>query len=294
LDEDVDYWITHNEPFCASYVSYLEGRHAPGHKNLEEAITVSHHLLLSHGRVVNLYRRMGGKHKIGITLNLTPAYPTTNSFADMIAANNRNGQLNRWFLDAVFKGKYPMDMINLYAAQCKINFSFIKKGDLETISSACDFLGVNYYSRVSVDYDQTNILFAKNAYYTPYKKTAMGWDIGPEEFIELIQYIRNNYTDIPIYITENGSAWDDEVEDGKVHDKDRVDYLLAHLHAVEKINDMGLNIAGYYYWSFMDNFEWGWGYSKRFGLVYIDYVTQERIRKDSFYAYQKYISKKKA
>lgn len=293
LDEDVDYWITHNEPFCTSFVSFLEGRHAPGHKDLEEAVTVSHHVLLSHGRAVKLYREMGCKHKIGITLNLTPAYPTTDSYADKVAANNRNGYTNRWFLEPVCKGNYPIDMINLYAGQCKTDFSFIQAGDMETISTKCDFLGINYYSRVTVDYDSTCVQLAKNAYHTDYKKTAMGWDIGTQEFFDLISFVRSNYTDIPIYITENGSAWEDKLSDGKVHDKDRVEYLNAHLNQLERMNEAGMNVAGYYYWSFLDNFEWAWGYSKRFGLVYIDYNTQERIPKDSFYAYQRFISEVK-
>lgn len=292
LDQDVEFWVTHNEPYCASFVSYLEGRHAPGHKDLEEAIIASHHILLSHGGAVRLYREMGCKNKIGITLNLTPAYPTTNTYADMVAANNRNGYTNRWFLDAVFKGCYPIDMINLYAAQCRTDFAYIHEGDMEIIATKSDFLGVNFYSRTSVDYDPTSIQLAKNAYYSSYKQTAMGWDIAKDEFVDLIQLIRKDYTTLPIYITENGSAWNDVVVDGKVHDTDRVEYLLLHLNTIEKMNVMGLDIAGYYYWSFMDNFEWAWGYTKRFGLVYINYETQERIPKDSFYSYKKYISEK--
>jgi beta-glucosidase len=289
LDQDVAFWITHNEPFCASFVSYLEGRHAPGHKDMKQALVAAHHILLSHGAAVSLYRKMGGKNKIGITLNLTPAYPASDSYADMVAANNRNGYTCRWFLEAVCKGQYPIDMINLYAAQCRTDFAFIHKGDLKLIATDCDFLGVNYYSRVLVEYDLTNYQLCKNAYYSPYKQTAMGWDIGKDEFVELIELIRKDYTSLPIYITENGSAWEDEVKDGKVHDIDRVTYLEQHMDALEQMNEKGLNVKGYYYWSFMDNFEWAWGYTKRFGLVYIDYDTLERIPKDSFYTYKNYI-----
>jgi beta-glucosidase len=293
LDQEVDFFITHNEPFCASFVSYFEGRHAPGHKNLEEAVKAAHHILLSHGRAVQVYRKYSCKKQIGIALNMTPAYAASGSFADQLAANNRNGYICRWFLDAVFKGSYPTDMVNLYAGQCKIDFSFIEAGDLKLIAEPCDFLGINYYFRDLIEYDLTNILLSRKAYFSNYKQTAMGWDIGAEEFIQLITWIRKEYTELPVYITENGSAWEDVVEHGEIHDTDRAEYLIKHLEAVEQMNDNGLLVKGYYYWSFLDNFEWAWGYSKRFGLVYVDYETQERKNKDSFYAYQSYISQAK-
>lgn len=288
LDEEVEYWITHNEPFCASFVSYLEGRHAPGHKNVFEAVTAAHHMLLSHGKAVNLYREIGCK-QIGITLNLTPAYPASDSYGDRIAANNRNGYTNRWFLDAVIYGKYPADMVNIFAMHSKSDFSFIWEKDMEVISTTCDFLGVNYYSRVSVEFDSTLVHLARNAYHTDFKKNAMGWDLSSKAFRDLVEWIRKEYTQLPIYITENGSAWEDVLEEDNIHDKDRVEYLNQHLNEILEMNKDGLDIKGYYYWSFMDNFEWGWGYTRRFGLVYIDYDTQKRIPKDSFYAYKRFI-----
>lgn len=290
LNEYVDLWITHNEPWCASFLSNALGEHAPGKRSISAAVKVAHHLLLSHGLTVKTYRELGFKKPIGITINLSPYYPASNDFKDILAANNGDGFLNRWFLDALFNGHYPFDIINLYAQRID-DFSFIKMEDFEVIREKCDFLGINFYNRSLVEYDPTNILLSRAA-YSNYKKTSMGWDVSPKEFIDLIKMVRN-YTDLPIYITENGSAWEDRVEDGKIHDVERINYLVDHLKAVDKMNQMGLNIKGYYCWSLLDNFEWGHGYSKRFGIVYVDYNTQERIKKDSFYKYQEIIKERR-
>ena len=287
LDDLVDMWITHNEPWCASLLSNALGEHAPGKRDIFAALKVAHHILLSHGMAVGLYKRLGLKKPIGITLNLSPSYPASNKYSDILAASNSDGFANRWFLDPIFKGSYPFDMANLFAAR-SCDFGFIMEGDFEAIGEKCDFLGVNYYNRSLVEFNSMTLTLASGA-YSNYKKTDMGWDVSPDEFIDLIQMIRDKYTDLPIYITENGSAWKDIVENGEVHDMDRIDYLNRHLEAVSKMNDKGLNVAGYFYWSLMDNFEWGYGYSKRFGLVYVDFESQERIKKDSYYKYQQII-----
>jgi beta-glucosidase len=283
LDDLVDMWITHNEPWCASILSNAVGEHAPGKKDITAALKVAHHLLLSHGQTVALYHKLGYKKPLGITLNFTPTYGETDGFQDKLAASNLDGTFNRWFLEPIFKRIYPADIVNLYAARCS-DFSFIKEGDFEIIGEKCDFLGVNYYNRSLVRFDSTSLTL-NTAAYSNYPKTAMGWDISPEEFIDLIKMIREKYTDIPIYITENGSAWNDIVEDNRVHDAERVDFLVRHLESVATMNKMGLNVGGYYCWSLMDNFEWAHGYSKRFGIVYVDFETQERIKKDSYYKY---------
>jgi len=290
LDQLTDLWITHNEPWCASILSNAIGEHAPGKKDISAALKVAHHLLLSHGMAVGLYHKLGFKKPIGITLNLVPAYAKSENFSDLLAASNANGFSNRWFLDPIFKGSYPMDIVNLYATR-SANFDFIKAGDFEIIGEKCDFLGVNYYNRSLVEFDSMSLTLSAGAYST-YPKTDMGWDISPEEFIELIKMLREKYTDLPIYITENGSAWVDVLEDGCIHDVQRIDYLLRHLEAVAKMNDMGLNIAGYFCWSLLDNFEWARGYSKRFGIVYVDFETQERIKKDSYYKYAEIIKER--
>lgn len=285
LDDVVDSWITHNEPWCAGFLSYHLGQHAPGHTDLNEAVRAVHHILLSHGRAVEyLKQEVGSTTPIGITLNLSPVYAKTDSINDQIACNNSDGYANRWFLDPVFKGTYPIDMINLFSKYVH-SYDFIHKGDMETISTQCDFFGINFYSRGIVEFSAASDFLYKAA-YSDYEKTGMGWDIAPEEFKDLIRRLRAEYTDLPIYITENGAAFDDVLENGEVHDDNRLTYVKQHLEAVSALNEEGMNIQGYYLWSLLDNFEWSFGYDKRFGIIYVDFDTQERIWKDSakFYA----------
>lgn len=292
LDQYVDSWITHNEPWCASFLSHTLGHHAPGHNSIEEGVIVAHHLLLSHGKAVKMYKEdLKLTKKIGITLNFTPQYTNGTSIKDKLACNNANGFNNNWFLDAVFKGEYPTDMLNLFANRVS-NFDFIKDGDMELISIDTDFLGINYYTRGMVKYDGNNILLFGGA-HSDLPVTAMGWDITPETLKELLLMIREKYTKLPFIITENGSAWDDELVDGVVNDVNRIDYLNKHLQVVSDLNDAGVNIIGYYAWSFMDNYEWAFGYSKRFGIVYVDYDTLERTPKNSYYRYQEIIKNRK-
>lgn len=290
LDDLVDMWITHNEPFCAAVLSNALGVHAPGKKDISASLKAGHHILLSHGKAVQLYHKLGFKKPIGITLNLSPYYPASKSFEDALAASNAGGFLNRWFLDSLFKGRYPYDIVNLLAGR-SADFSFIKTGDFEVIGEKCDFLGVNYYSRTLVEFDPLSLTLSSNA-YSPYEKTDMGWDISPDEFIDLIKVIREKYTNLPIHITENGSAWRDVLQDGCIHDEKRIEYLVSHVEAVAKMNEMGMNVAGYFYWSLLDNFEWSYGYSKRFGLVYVDFATQQRLKKDSYYKYRQIVKER--
>ncbi|MGI8314722.1 GH1 family beta-glucosidase [Halobacillus mangrovi] len=281
LDGLVSMWITHNEPWCAALLGYYEGVHAPGHKDLEEAAKVSHHLLLSHGKAVKLYKNKLELDKpIGITLNLSPVYPASDSVEDLLAANNFDGYLNRWFLNPIFKGSYPSDMMNLYSKQIK-SFDYIQQGDLLDISTPCDFFGINFYNRALIRYSsESTLLFEPGE--SDYPKTGMGWDVSPNEFKELIHTLRRDYTDLPIYITENGASYEDVLEeDGSVHDSERKDYMEQHLEAIAVLNEEGMNIRGYYLWSLLDNFEWAFGYNKRFGITYVDFTTQKRYMKDS-------------
>lgn len=289
LDDLVDFWITLNEPFCASFISNFEGTHAPGNRNLGKALCVSHHLLLAHGKAVRLYHERGGRKPIGITLNLSPVYPASDSFSDRLAAHIQSGYANDWFLKPLFQKQYPQDICMLSAARCNTDFSFLREGDTEIIGSPLDFLGINFYSATTVRYDQTNLLLNSTP-HTAYPKTKMGWDIRPETMIDLLKYVRKEYTGIPVYITENGSAWDDHLENGVIHDPERCNYLIRHLETVREANRLGLDVRGYYCWSLLDNFEWAWGYSRRFGIVYVDYKTEERIPKDSFTVYKNYIA----
>ena len=292
LNDSVKLWITHNEPFCASFLSYYEGFHAPGHKNLREALIAAHHILLSHGVAVEEFRKFNFKDsKIGITLNLTPSYPASSSKEDVEAASRSDGYSIRWFLDPVFRASYPEDMKEVYS-EFVGEFDFIKGGDLQRISIKSDFLGVNYYSRELIEFSQDlELNFRKT--HGNFERTEMDWEIVPESLYDIIIRLRKEYTRIPIYITENGAAFNDRVsKDGKVNDNKRIDYLRKHLKKVVELNSKGADIRGYFLWSLMDNFEWANGYSKRFGVVFVDYETQERILKDSAIWYKDLIKKR--
>jgi len=292
LGDSVSLWITHNEPLCSSIFSYYEGNHAPGHRDLREALIVAHHILLSHGCTVKAFRKIGFKNgKIGITLNLIPVYPATKSGDDIKAAHKRDGYLNRWFLDPVFKASYPEDMKEIYKEYTG-GFGFIEKGDLQKISIKNDFLGVNYYSRELIKFSGDSELGFEGVYGN-YAKTEMDWEIVPEALYDLILRLRKEYTKIPIYITENGAAFNDKLsKKGEVRDKKRINFIRKHLLEVARLNRKKMNIKGYFLWSLMDNFEWQHGYSMRFGIIYIDYKTQERILKSSAFWYRDLIRKR--
>ncbi|WP_018932902.1 GH1 family beta-glucosidase [Gracilibacillus lacisalsi] len=281
LDGLVDSWITQNEPWCAAFLGYHQGVHAPGHRNMEEALKAAHHILVSHGQTVKLLKETyQSSTPIGITLNLAPFYSAGNNYNDEIAKNNADGYTNRWFLDPIFKGSYPVDMINLFSKYVH-DFSFIHKEDFETISVECDFFGINYYSRGLIEFNSASDFLFDSA-YSDYPKTGMGWDVSPKEFQELIRRLRTEYTDLPIIITENGASYPDQLmEDGTIPDAERTKYIKDHLQAIAALNEEGMHISGYFVWSLFDNFEWAFGYDKRFGIVYVDFETQKRFFKDS-------------
>jgi beta-glucosidase len=286
LDDSVRLWITHNEPYCQPIYGYAEGIHAPGHKDMREALIAAHHILLSHGAAVETFRKYDFKNsEIGITLNLTPAYPTSDSKEDVEAAYRSDGMSNRWFLDPIFKSSYPEDIkkvFNKFVGE----FDFICDGDLEKISIKNDFLGVNYYTRELIKFSQDSDLKFKKVHGN-FARTEMDWEIVPEALYDLILRLRDEYTKIPIYVTENGAAFDDRLSRrGEVRDIKRIDYLKRHLSKVARLNQKGMDIRGYFLWSLIDNFEWQHGYSKRFGIIYVDYKTQERILKNSAFWYK--------
>ncbi len=286
LGDSVKLWVTHNEPFCSSIFSYYEGKHAPGHKDLREALTAAHHILLSHGYAVGKFRKLNFKNgEIGITLNFTPAYPVTKSKGDIKAASIFDGYFNRWFLDPIFKASYPEDMKEIYG-ELMGNFDFVKDDDLQEISIKNDFLGVNYYSRELIKSSPDSELKFKKVHGN-FARTEMDWEIVPKALYDLILRLRNEYTKLPIYITENGAAFEDRLsKKGEVRDVKRIDYLRRHLLKIARLNQKGMDVKGYFLWSLIDNFEWQHGYSKRFGIVYVDYKTQERIPKSSAFWYR--------
>lgn len=303
LGDRVERWITLNEPWCSSWLGYGSGNHAPGVKNIGMAAAANHHLLLAHGLAVPLLREAAAGAKVGITLNLSDHRPGSDDILDAAAARRADGNLNRLFLDPIFHGAYPDDMLEHYAG-FDPGFSVVREGDLELISRPIDFLGVNYYSPATV-VDESRATQARTAGYivatgdqfpdlrlrgleTPGRdRTAMDWEIQAAGLTALLVRIRDEYTTIPIYITENGAAFDDYVDpNGNVLDLNRVAYLQEHISAVHDAIDAGVNVQGYFVWSLLDNFEWSFGYSRRFGIVWVDFPTGARLPKESYRWYR--------
>jgi len=290
LGNRVHYWITHNEPWVTSFAGHHSGILAPGIKSLPTALKVSHHLLLSHGEAVAVLRDNGDeKTRLGITLNLSPAHPASENKEDGEAAKRFDGYLNRWFLDPIYKGSYPGDMMSVYGDKAPK----IQAQDLERISAKIDFLGVNYYSRQVIKADaKEDFLGLKPVKPADTEYTEMDSEIYPAGLYEILKRIHNDYDAPLIYITENGAAFSDKIDkNGQVNDKSRIKYLKSHFLQAHKAIEDGVKLSGYFVWSLMDNFEWALGYSKRFGLIYVDYPTQKRIIKASGWMYKKVIEK---
>jgi beta-glucosidase len=291
LGDRVAHWSTLNEPMCSALLGHMAGQHAPGHRDPVEASRATHHLLLGHGLATRTLREAGADH-LGITLNFTPMTPATDSPADVDAARRLDGQQNRMFLVPIVTGEYPADVAeDLAAAGAPLP---VEDGDLEVISTPVDWLGVNYYFRSTV-HAVAEPTGRPSAFIGAERiddldpegpTTTMGWGISPEGFTDLLLRLRDEAPGLPLVITENGSAWPDEVgTDGAVHDPERTDYLLRHLAAMTAAIDQGADVRGYFAWSLLDNYEWARGYAQRFGLVHVDYGTQRRTPKDSARAY---------
>ena len=289
LSDSVGFWITLNEPWVAAWMGHGYGLHAPGKTDAGAALAATHHLLLGHGLAMERMRSAGDGHRLGVTLNLHPAHPSRDREADAKAARRVDGQANRLYLDPLFRSEYPEDVFSHYQVR-GADLSFVREGDLGKISAPLDFLGVNYYFRNTVrdapEGGLPNVPFADldARPIVPHEaeKTAMGWPVEPEGLTEILVRIKEEYADLPIYVTENGRAVHDYVDpEGGVDDEERVSYLNAHFRAAHNAIDRGVDLRGYIVWSFLDNFEWAEGYSKRFGIVFVDYGTQRRIPKAS-------------
>jgi beta-glucosidase len=292
LGDRVTRWITHNEPWMASFIAHLRGVHAPGLTDLQSALLAAHHILLSHGMAVAAYRTSGEAGEIGITLNLMPTYPASDSAADRDAVRGSDGYTNRWFLDPLYRASYPVDMIERFE-RAGAWFDFVASGDLATIAAPTDFLGVNYYAprRISASGEE----FGWRVEEPPppgVPRTEMGGEIFAEGLTDLLCRLRDDYADPAIYVTENGyPAFSDQVgADGGVHDPERIAFLRDHLAAASAAVAAGVDLRGYYVWSLMDNFEWAEGYGPRFGIVYVDYTDLTRTPKDSFHYYARTIA----
>ena len=280
LGDRVRRWITLNEPWVAAYAGYGNGYHAPGIRNPLAAVQATHHLLLAHGLAVPVLRENGdAATQVGITLNLSPVHPASDRPADEEAAHRYDGFLNRWFLDPLFCGHYPEDMLEMLGSALPDRY----EEDLETIAVPVDFLGVNYYTRTVVADDPDSVVVETREVKPagrPY--TEMGWEVYPEGLYEILTRVHRDYAPPCIYITENGAAFADQVDaEGRVHDAQRVGFLREYIAQAHCALEEGVPLAGYFVWTLLDNFEWAYGYSKRFGIVYVDFATQERIVKDS-------------
>jgi beta-glucosidase len=287
LGDRVGHWITHNEPACASWLGYGLGIHAPGHRSTAEALAAAHHLLLSHGWAVGELRRHAPRAEVGIVIDSWPVYPWTDSPEDVAAALLADGTMNRWFFDALFRGEYPADMLEHFGSDVPL----IERGDLAVIATPLDFVGANNYSRrfVRASPDGGTPLDVRAP---AGELTAMGWEIYPAGIREVLTRLHREYGIQSLFVAENGAAFGDvRTHDGAIHDLERIRYLDAYLGEVAAAMADGVPVRGYFVWSLLDNFEWAEGYSKRFGLVFVDYPTLERIPKDSFYWYRDLIAR---
>ncbi|MEL0639154.1 GH1 family beta-glucosidase [Pseudoalteromonas aliena] len=278
-------YATLNEPFCSAFLGYEIGIHAPGLVGKQYGKKAAHHLLLAHGLAMNVLNKTSPNTQNGIVLNFTPAYPLTNSQEDIDCAKYADDYLNQWYMKPIMEGQYP-DIINQLPSD---HLPDIHPGDMELISQPINYLGINFYTRQVYKAHPTDI-------YEPIAPTGpltdMGWEIYPQSFTDLLVSLNKTYTLPPIYITENGAAMPDTYNNGEVNDLDRLSYYNTHLNAVHNAVEQGVVIHGYFAWSLMDNFEWAEGYLKRFGIVYVDYKTQQRTIKNSGLAYKELISKR--
>jgi len=284
----VKYWQTINEPLCAAFLSNYRGVHAPGYQDLQLAVDVSHHLLLAHGNAVKLFRELGIEGQIGTATNTTWREPYSNWVEDIEACRREIGHNIDWFLDPIFKGEYPHYLVDWFNK--KGAHPHIEDGDMEVIQQPIDFIGVNYYSGNVARYKENEGLLDIENIEIDYNHTHIGWPIYADGFYKVFHYLAERYGDIPLFITENGACCVDDLVDGKVSDQDRIHYYKQHLTAVSRAIDSGIPIIGYLAWSLLDNFEWADGYGKRFGLVYIDFQSQDRIKKESYHWYKEVIA----
>jgi len=296
VGDRVRYWTTVNEPWCAAFLGYASGEHAPGRREPAAAVRAAHHLLLAHGLATLALRAQDANSQVGIGLNLYAVSPASGEEADLDAARRIDGLQNRFFLDAVLHGRYPSDVLEDLRAVA--GEDLVRDGDLATIATPLDMLGVNYYSRFTVSgrpAGRASAAAAPTDSGSPWvgsehvgfvdsglPVTGMGWEIDDSGLLEVLVRLTREYPPIPLAVTENGAAFHDEIAaDGGVHDPERLAYLQAHIGACRRAIAAGVPLHGFFAWSLMDNFEWAWGYTKRFGLVYVDFDTQERIIKDS-------------
>jgi beta-glucosidase len=284
LGERVAAITTHNEPWVMAHLGHAAGIFAPGIKCQRTAAQVSHHLLLSHGRALQALRGAGCHARLGIVLNLSPVQPASDSEADRAAARLEDGKVVRWYMDPLYDARYPQDVWEHLGGDAPQ----VEPGDMEAIATPMDFMGINYYSRAVVSaagqFDVNSSGLAL---------TDMGWEIYPQGLTELLLRLHRDYAVPPLYVTENGGAFRDTLDHGRVHDAERLHYIANHIAAVGDALRQGVPMAGYMVWSLLDNFEWASGYAKRFGIVHVDYETQQRTPKDSALWYRGFLARQR-
>ncbi|MGV9790636.1 GH1 family beta-glucosidase [Streptomyces sp. NPDC003435] len=278
LGDRVTHWATLNEPLCSAWIGHLEGKMAPGWTDLTAAVRASYHLLLGHGLATQAIRAAAPDAEIGIVTNLSTVHAATDSPEDMAAAHRQDGHVNRWWLDPVHGRGFPADMVEVYGVELPQ-----KPGDLEIIATPLDWLGLNYYMPAHVADDPKGPApYARSVRREGVPRTGMDWEIDASGIETLLLRLTEEYGARKIYVTENGSSFPDLVgPDGTVDDPERRAYLESHLAACASAARKGAPLAGYFAWSLMDNFEWAYGYDKRFGLFHVDYATQARTIKAS-------------
>jgi beta-glucosidase len=309
LGDRVMHWTTLNEPLCSSLIAYASGEHAPGLRDPRAALAAVHHQHLAHGLAVEALRDRGTR-QLGITLNLTNAVPDQPADpVDIEAARRIDALVNRMYLEPILLSRYPADL--LHDVREHGLAELIVDGDMKIIGAPIDFLGVNYYHDDNVSghplgaQARPNLTPTSRAKASPFvgseyvtfprrdlPRTAMDWEVNPDGLRALLIRLGREYPNLPpLYVTENGGAYsgDSVGEDGRVHDPDRTAYILQHVRAVADAVGEGADVRGYFLWSLLDNFEWAWGFQKRFGIVHVDYATQVRTIKDSGLAYSRLI-----
>ena len=282
LGDRVPMWATINEPWVIVDGGYLFGKLAPGHRSLYEAPIASHNVLRAHGLAVQTFRanQSSGKSQVGLVVNLEPKYAASDSEEDLAATARADAYMNRQYLDPVVLGTYPDELQEIFGEA----WQEWPADDMRVISEKIDFLGINYYTRsVSRNDDECLPVRASGVAQPGQIYTETGWEVCPEALTRVLLWVKDRYGDIPLYVTENGAAFYDPPApiDGVVDDPLRVAYLRDHLMAVRDAMHQGVTLRGYFAWSLLDNFEWSQGYSKRFGIVHVDYATQERTIKSS-------------
>ena len=276
---------THNEPWVIATLGYETGVFAPGVKSRAKAAQASHHLLLSHGLALQALRAQGCKSRLGIVLNLSPLLPATANEADHLKTRLEDGRSVRWYMDSLFMGTYPADVLELLGDDAPR----VEAGDMQHIATPMDFLGVNYYTRHIVSATES-----WDARDSGYNVTEMGWEVYPEGMTDLLLRLHHDYPVPPMYVKENGAAFKDEMDGVRIRDVQRTDYIARHIEAVGEAIRKGVRMNGYMVWSLLDNFEWASGYEKRFGIVHVDYTTQRRTLKDSALWYRAFLQRQKA